>query len=93
MIQFKGVCFMWFKVTMFHPECHTLLIQSLQQGMFCVFNNFLAVVLLVSCGQTLVSHSQPLFTVDCVVHRKKGLAMRDQPDLSSAQNVIVFSMS
>ena len=46
-------------------------IQSLQQGMFCAFN-FLAAVLLVSCGQTLVSRSQSLFPVDGAVRRKKG---------------------
>ena len=70
-IQFKGICFMWFKVTIFYAEQHTLLIQSLQQGILCVFN-FLAAVLLVSCGQTLVSCSQPLFSVDHAVHRNKG---------------------
>ena len=53
-IQFKGVYFMimWSKVAIFHAERHTLLIQSLQQGIFCVFN-FLVAVLLVSCGQPL----------------------------------------
>ena len=40
MIQFKGVCFMWFKVAIFHAEQHTLLIQSLQQGILCVFTSF-----------------------------------------------------
>ena len=52
-------------------------IQSLQQGIFCVLN-FLAAVLLVFCGQTLVSHSQTLvsrsqslFPVDGAVRRKK----------------------
>ena len=47
----------------------------------------LAAVLLVSCGQTLVLHNQLLFPVDRAIRRKKGLAMRDQPDLSSVQNV------
>ena len=42
----------------------TLLIQSLQQGIFCVFN-FLAAVL-------LVSHSQPLIPVDCSPQEKRG---------------------
>ena len=51
----------------------------------------LAAILLVSYGQTLVSRSQSLFLVDRVVCRKKGLAMQDQADLSSVQNVIVFS--
>ena len=37
MIQYKGVYFMWFKV---HTEQHTLLTQSLQQGILCVFTSF-----------------------------------------------------
>ena len=49
---------MLFKVAIFHAKRHTLLIQSLQQGIFSMFN-FLAAVLLVYCGQTLVSCSHP----------------------------------
>ena len=54
--------------------------------------NLLAVVLLVSCGQTLVLHSQPLFPVGGAVRRKKGAGYA-RPDLSSMQNVIVFSIA
>ena len=60
------------KVTIFHAEQHTLLIQSLQQGIFCVFTSLAAVVLVLR-GQNLVSCSQPLFPVDC---RKGACYMR-----------------
>ena len=87
MIQFKGVYFMWFKVTIFHAEQHTLLIQSLQQGIFCVFTS-LAAVVLVLCGQNLVSCSQPLFPVDC---RKRGL-LHETSQTSLSHRALLFSV-
>ena len=60
---------MWFKVTIFHAEHHISLIQSSQQGIYFAYSPLLAAVLLVLCGQTLVSYSQPLFPAD---HRKRG---------------------
>ena len=88
MIQFKGIWFMWFEVAIFNAEQHTLLIQSLQQGIFCAFKlqtTLLAVVLLISCGQTLLSGSQPLFPVDCVVCRNEvaGYARPAKPLFST----------
>ena len=52
-----------------------------------MYSPLLAVILLVSCSWILVLHSQPFFlwTVRSAC-RKKRLAMRDQPDLSSAQD-------
>ena len=87
---------MWLKVAIFYAERHTSLIQPLQQGILYVFKLqtiLLTAVLLVLYDQTLVLCSLLLFPVDRAVHRKKGLAVRDQPDLSSAQGVIVFSIS
>ena len=68
---------MWYEVAIFHAKQHTLLIQSLQQLIHCVFTSF-------SCGSSSLVWAAP-FPVDhtllvhlwCVVHRKKGPGMRD----------------
>ena len=82
---------MWFKVAIFHAEQHTLLIQSLQQGILYTSTS-LAVVLVVSCD-LIALHSQPLFPVDRAVHKKKGAGYERPPDLSSAQGINAFSLS
>ena len=69
MIQFKCVCFMWFKVTIFHAEWHTLLIQSSRK--YFAYSPLSAAILLVLCGQTLVSCSHSFLPVDHAVRRKK----------------------
>ena len=50
---------MWLKVAIFHAEQHTLLIQSLYSSEYFAYSPLLAAILLVSCGQILVLHSQP----------------------------------
>ena len=63
---------MWFKV---HAEQHTLLIQSLQQGILCVFTSF-------SCDSSSLvwpEHNQPFFSVDCIVRMQEKEAGYARP--------------